>query len=111
MEARIKCLHDAAVKSLHTGNSKTYDRDTRRNEAIMKQFFQNTMKGTMKGFYLVDEETFRCYHRSPKEDDTIQLSYGFYRDGHLIPCGDIQMHCFKDLIREGYPSGLYRAIA
>ena len=110
---RIKNLHDAARRMLKSKNYNypDYERDDARNDSKMKRLFSDTLTGKIKGFYLVSDETFKAYHKSPKKAGFIQLSYGFYRNGELIPCGDIQIETFKDLTREGYTSGYYEIIA
>lgn len=112
MKLRIKCLHDAAIKSLKAaGDYKTYDRNHDKNNAIMSELFNRTQRGEIKGFYLISDKDFKAYHRSPKEPGKIQLSSGFYKDGELIPCYDTQLETAADLIRDGYTSGLYQIIA
>ena len=109
MQYRIKNLHDAAIRSLKT-NYPSYDRDSVRNDLIIKRLFNDTLTGTIKGFYLVSDSTFKAYHRSTKEAGKIQLSSGFYRDGELIPCSDAQLATAADLIKYGYASGIYQTI-
>ncbi len=112
MKYRIKDLHDAAVRNLKShGGYRRYDVLSDRNDLIIANLFNRTMAGAIKGFYLHSESVFHAYTRSTKEAGRIQYSYGFYRDGELIPCGDVQMETAKDLIREGYSSGIYEEIA
>lgn len=109
---RIKDLHDAAVKDLHSlGHYKTYERNSRKNDAIMSELFNRTKSGMIKGFYLISDTELKAYHRSTKEAGKIQLSSGFYRNGELIPCYDSQLETATDMIREGYTKGLYQIIA
>ena len=107
---RISNMHDAAVKSLRTGNDVALRRKERRNDAIMRTLFSKTLNGTIKGFYLVDNEWFRALHRSPKEDGKIQYSLGYYRNGELIPTSDAQFSNFEEFDKYGYPSGLWEVI-
>lgn len=88
-----------------------YERELEYNHAIMSYLFNATMNGEIKGFHLVDDEIFRAFHRSTKEDNTIQLSAGFFRNGELIPTYDVQLHNYEEMRREGYPSGVYEVIA
>jgi hypothetical protein len=113
MKYRIKNLHDATLKMFHSKNfhCPKLDKENERNDLIMKRLFDDTMSGKIKGFYLVDNEQFKAYHKSTKEDNKIQYSYGFYRNGELIPCGDCQFSTFKDMQREGFSSGFYELIA
>ena len=112
MKIRIKELSRAAGKYIRSiGKYKNYEKYQHRNEAMITLLFRKTADGEIKGFYLDDDRDFRAYHRSTKEPGKIQYSYGFYRNGELIPCGDIQMATAKDLLREGYSSGIYREIA
>lgn len=113
MQYRIKNLHDAAGRMIKAKNFNypPYDRDSKRNDLILSRLFNDTMSGTIKGFYLVSDEDFKAYHRSPKEDNKIQLSAGFYRDGELIPCYDVQLEDAAAMIKEGYTSGIYKIIA
>ena len=112
MTYRIKNLHDATKRMFNAKgfNYPKLDRDSDRNDAIITRLFNDTMTGIIKGFYLIDETDFRAYHRSPKRDVYIQLSYGFYRNGDLIPCGDVQLESARDLLREGVRSGHYKII-
>ena len=109
MQYRIKNLHDAAIRSLKA-DYPGYDRDSDRNNAIITRLFHDTAAGTIKGFYLVSDKTFKAYHKSTKEADKIQLSSGYYDNGELIPCYDVQLSTAADLIREGYASGIYKTI-
>lgn len=112
MGFRIKDLHRAAKKCIRSiGKYKPYDRGSDRNDKIMSWLFAKTKNGQIKGFYLDNDSQFKAYHRSTKENGKIQYSYGFFRDGELIPCGDVQMGTAEDLIREGYSSGIYKIIA
>lgn len=113
MRYRIKNLHDATLKMFHAKgfHYPKLDRDDHRNDLIMERLFNDTMSGKIKGFYYVDDTAFKAYHRSTKEAGKIQYSYGFYRNGELIPCGDCQFSTFKDMSREGFPSGVYAEIA
>lgn len=108
---RIKDGRNAAIKMLHTGDSKASDRINGRNAAIMGELFRRTQNGQIKGFFLVSNTEFKAYHRSTKQDGFIQLSAGFYKYGELIPCYDVQMQTADDMEREGYPSGVYAIIS
>lgn len=110
MNYRIKELHDAAVRFLKT-RYPAYEKDARRNDLIMMRLFNDTKAGKIKGFYLVNSRDFKAYHRSTKQPGAVQLSSGFYENGELIPCYDIQMETAADLIREGYAAGIYKEIA
>lgn len=88
-----------------------HEKLNRKNEAIMAYLFNATMNGIIKGFHLVDNETFKAYHRSTKEDNCIQLSMGYYKNGELIPTCDVQLHNIKEMEREGYPHGIWEVIA
>jgi len=88
-----------------------YEKDCIRNDLIMQRLFDDTKTGKIKGFYLVSDKDFKAYHRSTKEPGKVQYSSGFYRDGELIPCYDIQMTIPLDMFMEGYSSGIYRIIA
>lgn len=112
MQYRIKNLHDGCCRMIRAKNFNypRYDKDCRRNDLIISRLFNDTKAGIIKGFYLVSDEDFKAYHRSTKEAGKIQLSSGFYRDGELIPCYDVQMATADDLIKEGYPSGFYKTI-
>lgn len=108
---RIKDGHNASIKFFRTGNSVSTEKIINRNEAIIKELFNRTQAGTIKGFYLASDKSFKAYHRSPKNPGMIQLSVGFYRNGELIPEYDIQMQTATEAIREGYTSGIYQIIA
>ncbi len=109
---RIKDLHNAAVRCIRSGGKYLrYEKFQKKSELIMSGLFNRTMKGEIKGFYLADPERFRAYHRSTKETGALQYSFGHYRNNELVPCGDVQMRCPDDLIREGFSSGIYRIIA
>jgi len=112
-EYRIKNLHDGARRMLKSKNFKyyQYEKDIQRNDAIMGRLFDDTKAGKIKGFYLVSDKDFKAYHRSTKEENKIQLSSGYYSNGELIPCYDIQLETPMDLFMEGYASGIYRIIA
>jgi hypothetical protein len=108
---RIKNLESGSIKMFHCGGEfPRYFQDCERNDLKIKRLFEDTQKGIIKGFYLIDKKNFRAYHRSPKKDGFIQLSSGFYKNGELFPCYDVQMKNFEDLTREGYNSGFYDII-
>jgi len=88
-----------------------YDKDIKRNDLIMERLFNDTKAGKIKGFFLVSDKDFKAYHRSTKEPGKIQLSSGYYKEGELIPCYDIQMDAPLDMFYEGYSSGIYQIIA
>ena len=110
MKYRIKDLTIHSFRCFNTGCDKVYDKIESHNEAIMKKLYTDLTSGSIKGFYLVSDKEFKFYHNSAKQPGKIQFSYGFYKDGKLIPCGDCQLETFKDLLREGYPSGTYETI-
>ena len=109
---RIKNLNNAAKRCVWSlGKYKTYEKNDKKNDSIMIQLFNLTAAGTIKGFYLVSDTELKAYHRSPKEPGKIQLSSGYYKDGELIPCYDVQLETARDMLREGYGSGYYKIIA
>lgn len=109
---RIKDLCDAAKKDLHSrGRYKPYRKYDRRNDIIMGNLFKRTLKGEIDGFYLVSEKTFRAWHKSTKEENAVQHTFGFYRDGEIILNGDTQIKSVEDFLREGYPHGIYAEIS
>lgn len=110
MEFRIKDLTIQSYRSFE-GSWTQFEKQDAQNNAKIKRLFQDLQNGKNNGFYLVSDREFKLYHKSTKEAGAIQYSYGFYKNGELIPCGDIQMHDFSDLLREGYPAGVYRTIA
>jgi len=112
MTYRIKNMYNSTLRMFHAKGFKypRHDRDDARNDAIMTRLFRDTQEGIIKGFYLVSNDQFKAYHRSPKKAGFIQFSVGFYRDGELIPTYDVQMQTAKDMIREGYESGHYKVI-
>ena len=117
---KIKNLHDAALKNLHSGgNYKPYDRQDARNKATARHFYRLTEVGAIKGFYLESEpdengyKAFRAYHRSPKESGHIQLSVGWIKNGELIPTYDIQYSSVDDFTspyKSEMHSGIYKTI-
>lgn len=109
MKLKIKDLTVHSYRCFD-GNWTKYEKLEAHNEAIMKTLFKGLQTGTINGFYLVSDKEFKLYHRSTKEAGAIQLSYGFYKDGELIPCGDCQLYDFSDFSREGYPAGTYQTI-
>jgi hypothetical protein len=113
MQYRIKNLHDGARRMLKAKNFsyKQYDKDNTRNDLIMERLFDDTKAGKIKGFYLVSDTQFKAYTRSTKEPGKVQYSSGYYENGELIPCFDIQMSIPLDLFYEGYSSGIYQIIA
>ena len=112
MTYRIKNLHDASIRMFHSKNFEypKYDRDNARNKAILTRLFNDTLSGRIKGFYLIDETDFRAWHRSPKQEGYIQFSVGFYRNGELLPCMDLQFKTVEEFLNEGCPSGRYAEI-
>ena len=93
-----------------------HERRCERNDAVMKRLFYATLNGEIKGFYLKEKEDekgwkpFRAYHRSPKQDNTIQLSAGWVIKGELSPGYDVQMKDWDDFKREGYSTGIWEVI-
>ena len=100
---RIKDGHNASIKFFRTGNSRSTEKIINRNETIIKELFNRTQAGQIKGFYLVSDKQFKAYHRSPKNPGMIQLSVGFYRDGELIPTYDIQSRLYGHRVSCTYP--------
>jgi len=109
MKYRIKDLTIHSYRCFE-GSWTRYEKLEAHNESIMKSLFKDLQAGKIGGFYLVSDKEFKLYHRSTKEAGAVQLSYGFYKDGELIPCGDCQLYDFSDFTREGYPSGTYQTI-
>lgn len=114
MRFKIKNLHDAALKDLHSiGKYKPYETQAKRNKIILSYLFNSTMNGTIKGFYLVSDRDFKAVHRSTKEAGKIQLSSGCFMDGVLLPCYDVQ-YTNAEEFTTGYkaemPSGIYKVI-
>lgn len=109
MKYRIKDLTIHSYRCFE-GNWTRYEKLEAHNEAIMKTLFKDLQTGIINGFYLVSDKEFKLYHRSTKKAGAIQLSYGHYQNGDLIPCGDCQLYDFSDFSREGYPSGTYQTI-
>lgn len=108
---RIKNGHNAAIKGFKTGCFKAAEDISSRETAIITELFNRTASGIIKGFYLVDSETFKAYHRSTKEAGKIQLSSGYYKNGKLYPTSDAQFTTAADAIRYGVTSGNYAIIA
>lgn len=109
---RIKDLTTVSRKAFLSDSSmQKYEQEDTRNDAIIKRLFTDTMNGTIKGFYLVSDTDFRAYHRSPKQENTVQYSVGFYKNGELYPTYDLQFKTAKEAIKEGYNSGFYEIIA
>lgn len=109
MKFRIKDLTIHSYRCFG-GNWTRYEKLEAHNEAIMKTLFKGLQAGSINGFHLVSNKEFKLYHRSTKNPGAIQLSYGFYKDGELIPCGDCQLYDYSDFSREGYPAGTYQTI-
>ena len=110
---RIKDLHYGTLKAFHSKNLdfRKVEKDREHNDAIITRLFNDTLSGKIKGFYLVSNESFKAYHRSPKKPGYIQYSVGFYKHGELYPTYDVQLKTAADAIKEGYNSGLYEIIA
>ncbi len=117
MVIRIKNLHDGAVRNIRSiGKYKPYEIDSEKNSKKMRRLFNDLKDKKIDFIALEDGETengwkpFRVYHRSPKYNEGVQLSYGWYdREGKLVPCGDCYIPDFDEFEREGYPSGTWRA--
>lgn len=109
MQFKIKDLCLASRRAF-SGNYKQLDKYTMHNDSIMKKLFNDTLSGQIKGFYLVSDTNFKAYHKSTKKPGNIQLSSGYYKDGELIPCYDVQLDSFAALNNEGYPAGIYKII-
>ena len=107
---RIKDLHYGTLKAFNHMDFRKVEKETAHNDAIFTRFFDDTLLGKIKGFYLVSNESFKAYHRSPKNPGYIQQSVGFYRDGELYPTYDLQFKTAKEAIKEGYNSGFYEII-
>lgn len=109
MQYKIKDLTLASYRAFN-GSEKLYDRIENRNNIIIKKLFNDTLSGKIKGFYLLSDKDFKAYHKSTKKPGNIQLSSGFYENGQLIPCYDLQFNSITALYKEGYKSGIYRVI-
>lgn len=106
---KLKNLHDAACRNIRSiGKYKGYDKGSNKNKAILEEVFNRLMNEEYNYFSLISDESFKCYTRSPKNDNCIQLSVGFYKNGILYPTYDRQFFTAKDMIEEGYQSGLYQ---
>ena len=106
-QVRIKNLHDATCRAIRSGKWNQQETLVKKEEAIMKRLYQDLMAKKIDYFSLVSETDFKCYHRSPKEENAVQLSAGFFKKGTLYPTYDVQIHCFDELLKEGYPSGVW----
>lgn len=109
MRFRLKNLRDAALRDLKRGYP-DYEKYSDREKIMLTRAFNDTMNGTINGFYYISDKQFKFIHRSTKQAGCLQLSAGFYDNGVLIPCYDLQLKTAADLIREGMPSGWYQSI-
>lgn len=106
---KLKNLHDAACRNIRCiGKYKGYDRGNNRNKAILEEVFNRLMREEYSYFALISDTSFKCYTRSPRNDNCIQLSAGFYKNGVLYPTYDRQFFSAEDMIDEGYQSGYYK---
>ena len=104
----MKNLHDAACRNIRSlGKYKPYEKYSDRNDLIMRKLFNDLVDGKIDTINHVDDTFFKCYHRSTREGHLVQLSAGFYRNGELIPDYHVNIDSFEDLLREGYPSGIW----
>ena len=108
MEVRLKHLHDAAKKDLHSkGKYKPYDRFNKRNHLIMERLFSDLTERKIDFIAYKSKSSFKCIHRSTRGHKA-QLSVGFYReDGVIVPEYHINLDCYADLRYEGYPDGIW----
>ncbi len=103
---RLKDLSRAAEKDLRSGGKyKKNEKFSDRNEAILKKFYTELIEGKIDFVKHQSKETFTCLHRSTRKDISVQLSFGKYEGGVLVPSGHVNIRTFKDLTRENYPTG------
>ena len=108
MIVRFKNLHDAACRNIRSiGKYKPYEKFSERNDLIMKRFYNDLVDGKIDAINHVDDTYFKCYHRSTRPGHLVQLSVGFYKNGELYPTYHVNIDSFEDLLREGYPQGLW----
>ncbi len=106
---RLKNLHDAACRNIRCmGMYKEYEKADNRNKAILEEVFNRLIREEYNYFALISNESFKCYTRSPKNDNCIQLSAGFYKNGELYPTYDRQFFSAEEMISEGCQSGIYK---
>ena len=110
MIIRLKNLHDAACRDIRSlGHYPKYDKYSDRNDMIMKRLFNELMDGKIKVVAFKDPEhkDFKCYHKSVKKENSVQLSSGFFKNGEFYPTYDVQFTSFNEMAREGWPSGIW----
>ncbi len=110
---RLKNLYDASLKCFyHNGCYKPYEKYDERNRLILKYWYKALLNGRIDYLSYCDpaHRQFICYHRSSKYDGQIQMSYGHYTDGKLIPFGDTHIRSFDDMDRENNPEGIWEAV-
>nr|WP_297765784.1 hypothetical protein [uncultured Butyrivibrio sp.] len=110
MLVRLKNLHDAACRDIRTlGRYPKYEKYSARNDALMKRIFTGLMEGriTVVAYKDPERKDFKCYHKSVKEVNSVQLSSGFFKDGNLYPTYDVQLLSFEEMQREGWPEGVW----
>lgn len=108
MIIKVKDLHSAACKNIRSmANYKPYEKESTRNDIKMKYLFEALQNHEIDAVKLESETSFKVYHRSPKKPGCIQLSVGFYKNGELYPTYDSQYETFRDMLKDGYESGIY----
>ncbi len=107
---RLNTLHESALKNLrHKGNYKPFSKMSDRNDKIMKGLFDKLLKGQIDTLSFVSDDIFRCLHRSTEDSGKIQYSFGFYKDGNLIPWSHASFDSAEDFVNYGYPTGVWKA--
>lgn len=108
MKIRFKNLQDAACRNIRSlGNYPDYEKYSERNDLLMKRLYEDLISRKIDAINYLDDTYFKCYHRSTREGVLVQLSIGYWSNGELIPCCHINICCFEDLLKEGYPSGIW----
>ena len=111
MEFKIKNLHDAACRNIRSmGKYKNFDKFHDRNQIKMKTAYVMLLSGRVDYIYLVSDNRLDCLHRSPREGVDIQFSHGWVKDGKVIPTYHDDLNSFEELSKEGFPSGIWRAV-
>ncbi len=110
MKVRFKNLHDASVRNIRSlGKFPDYEKYSERNDLIMKRMYEDIVSGKLNYIGYRSDTHFECLHRSTRDGHVLQLSVGFYRNGKLYPDYHVNIDSFSDLLREGYPSGVWEA--
>ena len=108
---RLKCLHDAAIKMFHTGNSTALDRDDKRERSIYLDLYRRLVNGSIDVVTPVDMNgTIYTLTRSTRSAGIVKTCF-LVKNGEFLALSHDDIDTPKKAEKMNLPSGVYNTIA